>query len=82
MVDNKGTKTTLGDDERRDTVSSLDKIGDRSAKKPSVVAPVSRSTAPKKIVLTQSQVNIAKRLGLTNEQYARAVADEMRKQNA
>jgi hypothetical protein len=34
MVDNKGTKTTLGDDERRDTVSSLDKIGDRSAKKP------------------------------------------------
>jgi len=55
---------------------------DMSAKKPSVVAPVSRSTAPKKIVLTQSQVNIAKRLGLTNEQYARAVADEMRKQNA
>jgi hypothetical protein len=35
LVDNKGTKTTLGgDDERRDTISSLDKIGDRSAKKP------------------------------------------------
>jgi hypothetical protein len=47
----------------------------------SVVAPATRSTAPKKIVLTQSQVNLAKRLGLTNEQYARAVAEEMRKQN-
>jgi hypothetical protein len=50
-------------------------------KKSSVVAPATRSTAPRKIVLTQSQVQIAKRLGLTNEQYARAVADEMRKQN-
>ena len=46
-----------------------------------VVAPATRSTAPRKIVLTQSQVNLAKRLGLTNEQYARAVADEARKQN-
>jgi hypothetical protein len=50
-------------------------------RKSSVVAPATRSTAPRKIVLTQSQVQIAKRLGLTNEQYARAVADEMRKQN-
>lgn len=50
-------------------------------KRTTVVAPATRSTAPKKIVLTQSQVTIAKRLGLTNEQYARAVAEEMRKQN-
>jgi hypothetical protein len=50
-------------------------------RKSSVVAPATRSTAPRKIVLTQSQVQIAKRLGLTNEQYARAVAEEMRKQN-
>jgi hypothetical protein len=47
----------------------------------SVVAPATRSAAPRKIVMTQSQVQIAKRLGLTNEQYARAVAEEMRKQN-
>jgi hypothetical protein len=50
-------------------------------KKSSVVAPATRSVAPRKITLTQSQVHIAKRLGLTNEQYARAVAEEMRKQN-
>ena len=50
-------------------------------RKSSVVAPATRSTAPRKIVLTQSQVQIAKRLGLSNEQYARAVAEEMRKQN-
>lgn len=47
----------------------------------SVVAPASRSTAPKKVVLTESQVRLAKRLGLTPEQYARQVAEEMRKQN-
>ncbi len=51
------------------------------SRKSNVVAPATRSTAPKKIVLTQSQVNIAKRLGLTNEQYARAVAEQMRKEN-
>ena len=50
-------------------------------RKSSVVAPATRSVAPRKITLTQSQVQIAKRLGLTNEQYARAVAEEMRKQN-
>lgn len=57
---------------------------DEPAEKPrraSVVAPASRSTAPRKIVLTESQVKLAKRLGLTPEQYARQVAEEMRKQN-
>lgn len=43
-------------------------------KKPPVVAPATRSTAPKKIVLTQSQVNLAKRLGVPLEQMAREVA--------
>ena len=50
-----------------------------SSKRSNVVAPATRSTAPKKIVLTKTQVDLAKRLGLTNEQYARAVAAEMRK---
>jgi hypothetical protein len=54
---------------------------EKQAKKSSVVAPATRSTAPKKIVLTQSQVNIAKRLGVPLERYARQVAEEMRKQN-
>jgi hypothetical protein len=39
--------------------------------KPStVVAPAVRSTAPKRIKLNTSQVNLAKKLGLTPEQYA------------
>lgn len=50
-----------------------------SPRKSNNVAPASRSTAPKKIVLSKTQVDLAKRLGLTNEQYARAVAAEMRK---
>lgn len=54
----------------------------KSAKASNVVAPATRSTAPKKIVLTQTQVSLAKRLGLTPEQYARAVADQMRRENA
>jgi hypothetical protein len=36
-----------------------------------VVAPVTRSTAPRQIRLTSSQVALAKKLGLSNEQYAR-----------
>ncbi len=36
-----------------------------------VVAPVTRSTAPRQIRLTPTQVLLAKKLGLSNEQYAR-----------
>jgi len=44
-----------------------------------VVAPATRSAAPKKITLTQTQVSIAKRLGVPLELYAKKVAEEMRK---
>lgn len=50
-------------------------------RKTNVVAPATRSTAPKKIVLTQTQVALAKRLGVPLEEYAKQVAMEMRKQN-
>jgi hypothetical protein len=43
----------------------------REPKAAPVVAPASRTRSPKKIVLKQSQLAIAKKLGLTPEQYAR-----------
>ena len=44
----------------------------------SVVAPASRSTRnPRKVKLTQTQVRLAKRLGLTNEQYASQLLKDM-----
>jgi hypothetical protein len=46
-----------------------------------VVAPATRSVAPKKITLTKSQVAIAKRLGVPLTEYAKQVAEEMRKQS-
>jgi hypothetical protein len=49
-------------------------------KRTNVVAPATRSTAPKKIRLTQSQLSVSKRLGLTPKQYAQQVAIDMRKQ--
>ena len=52
-----------------------------AAKPRNVVAPATRSTAPKKIRLTQTQVALAKRLGLTPAQYAKQVAIDMRNNN-
>lgn len=39
-----------------------------------VVAPASRSTAPKKVVLKQSQVELARKLGISQADYAREFA--------
>jgi len=46
-----------------------------------VVAPATRSTAPKKVVLTQTQVSLAKRLGVPLDEYAKQVAIQMRNSN-
>lgn len=64
--------------EKFDSEDTVDAPSQRTTKQ-NVVAPATRSTAPRKVVLTQTQVNIAKRLGVPLELYARKVAEEMRK---
>ena len=49
-------------------------------KSSNVVAPATRSTGPKKIRLTQSQIAIAKKLGVPLETYAKQAAELARKQ--
>lgn len=54
-----------------DTGTGGGKPSTRTDKPANVVAPASRSTSAKRIVLKQSQVDLAKRLGVTPEQYAK-----------
>ena len=57
-----------------------EELEEKSSKRQSnVVAPATRSTAPKKVRLTQTQVAIAKKLGVPLDLYAKKVAEEMRK---
>ena len=56
----------------QDTTSeTAPKPAGRTEKSSTVVAPATRSTGSKKILLKQSQLSIAKKLGLTPEQYVR-----------
>jgi hypothetical protein len=65
----------FGEEEEVKTTNGGGKPVARTETKPAnVVAPASRSTSSKKIVLKQSQLAIAKKLGLTPEQYAREYA--------
>jgi hypothetical protein len=61
------------DDEEDGKVESRTEEPQKTSKPKSsmVVAPASRSTSPKKIRLSNTQVALAKKLGLTPEQYAR-----------
>lgn len=64
-----------------ETTDGSGKPVQRTETKPAtVVAPASRSTSSKKIVLTQSEVNLAKKFGLTPEQYAKE-KQRLEKQN-
>jgi len=62
--------------ESEEPAEEPEKVEKRPTK--SNVAPATRSSAPKKVTLTQTQVNIAKRLGVPLELYARKVAEQMR----
>lgn len=62
--------------ESEEPAEEPEKVEKRPTK--SNVAPATRSSSPKKITLTQTQVNIAKRLGVPLELYARKVAEQMR----
>lgn len=60
---------------KRSTPAEEEDDSPRRAYKPSaVVAPASRSSSPSRIKLKQSQVALARKLGITPEQYAKQVA--------
>jgi len=59
------------DDAEQTTEAAPKQERPRAQKAANVVAPVTRGTAPRQVRLTPTQVAIAKKLGLSNEQYAR-----------
>ena len=61
----------FGDDDEEPEVEH--KPSQRTEKPATVVAPATRSTGPKRVKLTQTQLNLSKKLGITPEQYAREV---------
>lgn len=68
----------FGEEEEVQTANGGGKPVRAESKPATVVAPASRSTSSKRIVLKQSEVTLAKRFGLTPEQYAK---EKMRLEN-
>jgi hypothetical protein len=64
-----------------DNFEDIDPVTQKQRRPSNVVAPATRSVAPKMFKLTKTQVSIAKRLGVPLEDYAKQVAMEMRKGN-
>ena len=59
------------DDDEDEPIQTRQDQKPARTKPANVVAPVTRGTAPRQVRLTPTQVAIAKKLGLSNEQYAR-----------
>lgn len=86
LVNNEGVSPTSDDYYRRIDTEMRERFPDQFGQeltadaapqrsKVNVVAPATRSTATKKIVLTKTQVEIAKKLGVPLETYAKKVAE-------
>lgn len=69
--DDEPQKSQTSSDSTRQTETETKDSEPKSPRKSANVAPVTRSTAPRQIRLTTTQVALAKRLGLTNEAYAK-----------
>ncbi len=67
-----------GDEEVKTTNGGGKPVVRTETKPATVVAPATRSTSSKKIVLKQSEINLAKKFGITPEQYAK---EKMRLEN-
>ena len=67
----------FGSQEELETKPTKTKPQSRAKPAANVVAPATRSVAPQKVQLTTTQVQIAKRLGVPLELYARKVAEQM-----
>jgi hypothetical protein len=65
---------TVFSNEFGNTQNADDNQTSQRQKPSTVVAPAKRSTAPKKVTLTREQVSLAKKLGITPEQYARELS--------